>query len=65
MLAGALAALQRLQPFGVDMAVPAFFMVSPMLFVWSVSDRVSDLGQWRIGAAVRAFRHNPLNEQTG
>jgi hypothetical protein len=65
MLAGALAALQRLQPFGVDMAVPAFFMVSPMLFVWSVSDRASDLGQWRIGAAVRSSRHYPLNEQTG
>jgi hypothetical protein len=57
--------MQRLQPFGVDMPVAAFFVVSPMLFVWSVSDRVSDLGPWRIGAAVRAFRHNRLNEQAG
>jgi hypothetical protein len=65
MLAGALAAMQRLQPFGVDMRVAAFFVVSPILFVWSISDRVSDLDPWRIGAAVRAFRHNRLNEQTG
>jgi hypothetical protein len=36
-----------------------------MLFVWSVSDRVSDLDPWRIGAAVRAFLYNRLNEQTG
>jgi len=47
------------------MLVAAFFVVSPMLFVWSVSDCVSDLGRWRIGVAVRAFRHNRLNEQTG
>jgi hypothetical protein len=65
MLAGALAATQRLQPFGVDMPVAAFFVVSPMLFVWSVSDRISDLGPSCIGAAVRGFRHNRLNEQTG
>jgi hypothetical protein len=36
-----------------------------MLFVWSVSGRVSDFDQWRIGAAVRAFRHNRLNAQIG
>jgi hypothetical protein len=52
MLAGALAAMQRLQPFGVDMPVAAFFVVSPMFFVWSVSDRVSDLGH---GALARQF----------
>jgi hypothetical protein len=59
---GALAAMQRLSPFGVNMLVAAFFVVSPMLFIWSVSDRVSDLDPWRIGAAVRAFRHNRLSE---
>jgi hypothetical protein len=29
--------MQRLQPFGVDMPVAAFFVVSPMHFIWSVS----------------------------
>jgi hypothetical protein len=53
MLAGALAAMQRLQPFGVPVA--GFFVVLPMLFVQSVSDRVSALDPWRIARQFMRF----------